>query len=147
MQSRRGALIKDRFPDLVASAEQFLPGGLVLDGELVVGGEGGRLSFEALQRRAASRGRTAVRLAAEMPASFVAFDVLRAGGEVLLAERRASRAAGTDQGLRLARRWAARTRDSARGGRWAARVPRSSCPLPGTSVPGSVGVPAPAPAP
>ncbi|WP_327260259.1 hypothetical protein OG444_01175 [Streptomyces sp. NBC_01232] len=36
MQTRRGSLIQDRFPDLVAAVEQQLPDGLVLDGELLV---------------------------------------------------------------------------------------------------------------
>ncbi|WP_133899508.1 hypothetical protein [Streptomyces sp. KS 21] len=36
VQTRRGSLVQDRFPDLVAAAEQQLPHGLVLDGELVV---------------------------------------------------------------------------------------------------------------
>ncbi|WP_230922482.1 ATP-dependent DNA ligase [Streptomyces sp. Go40/10] len=145
MQSRRGALIKDRFPDLVASAEQFLPGGLVLDGELVVGGEGGRLSFEALQRRAASRGRPAVRLAAELPASFVAFDVLQAGGEVLLAERRASRAAARtrDSAWQDGGQHAAGTPPGEGGGRRGRRGAAARAPAP--AWPGSVGVPAPAP--
>ncbi|GAA2656465.1 MULTISPECIES: ATP-dependent DNA ligase [Streptomyces] len=35
LQTRRGSLVQDRFPDLVAAAGQ-LPEGLVLDGELVV---------------------------------------------------------------------------------------------------------------
>ncbi|MFG2987349.1 hypothetical protein ACGFYQ_40005 [Streptomyces sp. NPDC048258] len=51
LQTRRGSMIQDRFPELVAAAEQ-LPHGLVLDGELLVwDAEAGRLSFEALQRR------------------------------------------------------------------------------------------------
>ncbi|MER5774114.1 hypothetical protein ABT144_07455 [Streptomyces sp. NPDC002039] len=46
LQTRRGALVQDRFPDLVAAAEEQLPGGLVLDGELLVWDpEAGRLSF------------------------------------------------------------------------------------------------------
>ncbi|MFE9481325.1 hypothetical protein ACFYNM_22305 [Streptomyces spororaveus] len=49
VQTRRGALVQDRWPDLVAAAEAQLPPGLVLDGELVVwDAEAGRLSFEAL---------------------------------------------------------------------------------------------------
>ncbi|OEJ30043.1 hypothetical protein [Streptomyces subrutilus] len=68
LQTRRGSLVQDRFPDLVAAAEQ-LPAGLVLDGEVVVWDTAaGRLSFEALQRRAAARGRTATALAAKTPA-------------------------------------------------------------------------------
>ncbi|MFF8265320.1 hypothetical protein [Streptomyces virginiae] len=58
VQTRRGALVQDRWPDLVAAAETQLPHGLVLDGELVVWDtEAGRLSFEALQRRADPRPR------------------------------------------------------------------------------------------
>ncbi|MCX4632659.1 hypothetical protein [Streptomyces sp. NBC_01443] len=67
------------------AAEQQLPRGLVLDGELVVWDvEAGRLSFEALQRRAAARARGAAGLAARWPAHFVAFDVLQPDGQELL---------------------------------------------------------------
>ncbi|MFK0258433.1 hypothetical protein [Streptomyces sp. NPDC090445] len=60
VQTRSGALVHDRWPDLVAAAEEQLLRGLVLDGELVVWDmEAGRLSFEALQRRAAARARGA----------------------------------------------------------------------------------------
>ncbi|MGW7064582.1 ATP-dependent DNA ligase [Streptomyces sp. NPDC054904] len=84
VQTRRGSLLQDRFPDLVAAAEQ-LPDGLVLDGELLVwDSEAGRLSFEALQRRAAARGRTAPALAARWPAYYVAFDVLQTDGVELI---------------------------------------------------------------
>ncbi|WP_406368167.1 hypothetical protein [Streptomyces sp. NBC_01546] len=84
LQTRRGSLIQERFPDLVAAVEQ-LPGGLVLDGELLVWDpDEGRLSFEALQRRAAARGRSAPTLAARWPAYFVAFDVLQLHGTELL---------------------------------------------------------------
>ncbi|MFK0050435.1 ATP-dependent DNA ligase [Streptomyces sp. NPDC090741] len=85
LQTRRGSLVQDRFPDLVAAAAQ-LPDGLVLDGELVVWDTAaGRLSFEALQRRAAARGRTAAALAARTPAFFIAFDALQIDGTELLA--------------------------------------------------------------
>ncbi|MFG2987510.1 hypothetical protein ACGFYQ_40960 [Streptomyces sp. NPDC048258] len=76
LQTRRGSLIQDRFPDLVAVAEQ-LPHGLVPDGELLVwDAEAGRLSFEALRRRTAASGRSAPTLAVRWPAYFVAFDGL-----------------------------------------------------------------------
>ncbi|MCX4960053.1 hypothetical protein [Streptomyces virginiae] len=69
-QTRRGALVQDRRPDLVAAAEAQLPHALVLDGELLVWDtEAGRLSFEALQRRAAARG--ALALAARWPGESV----------------------------------------------------------------------------
>ncbi|MFD7096406.1 ATP-dependent DNA ligase [Streptomyces xanthophaeus] len=84
LQTRRGSLVQDRFPDLAAAAGQ-LPDGMVLDGELVVWDTAaGELSFEALQRRAAARGRTATALAAKTPAFFVAFDMLQADGLELL---------------------------------------------------------------
>ncbi|MGA4960527.1 ATP-dependent DNA ligase [Streptomyces lavendulocolor] len=91
VQSRRGSLLQSRFPDLVDAAAD-LPDGLVLDGELVVWAEE-KMSFEALQRRAVSGGRTAARLAVEAPAHFIAFDVLQIDGQELLhvpyGERRA----------------------------------------------------------
>ncbi|MFE5534767.1 hypothetical protein [Streptomyces sp. NPDC056492] len=76
IQTRRGSLMQDRFPDLVAAASEQLPPGLVLDGELLVWDpEAGGLPFEALQRRAAARARGAAALAARTPACFVEFDV------------------------------------------------------------------------
>lgn len=85
LQTRRGALIEEAFPDLVAAAAQ-LPGGLVLDGEVLAWDvEAGALSFEGLQRRAAARARGAPALAARLPAFYVAFDLLQQDGEELLA--------------------------------------------------------------
>ncbi|MEU3317094.1 ATP-dependent DNA ligase [Streptomyces sp. NPDC006662] len=85
LQTRRGSLVQDRWPDLVAAAEAQLPHGLVLDGELLVWDAGeSRLSFEALQRRAAARSRSAPALAARWPAYFAAFDVLQLDGQELL---------------------------------------------------------------
>ncbi|MGW6706858.1 ATP-dependent DNA ligase [Streptomyces sp. NPDC054956] len=83
LQSRRGSLVQDQFPDLAAAADQ-LPDGLVLDGELIVWDTAaGHLSFEALQRRAAARGRSAAALAVKTPAFFIAFDALQIDGTVL----------------------------------------------------------------
>ncbi|MFD9560350.1 ATP-dependent DNA ligase [Streptomyces sp. NPDC059990] len=84
LQTRRGSLVQDAFPDLVAAAEQ-LPHGLVLDGEVLVWDlREGRLSFEGLQRRAAARARTAPALAVRLPAYYVAFDLLQEDGVELL---------------------------------------------------------------
>ncbi|WP_199828501.1 hypothetical protein [Streptomyces sp. WM6372] len=70
-----------RFPDLVAAAAEQLPHGLVLDGELLVwDAVTGRLSFEALQRRAAARARSARGLAATLPAFYIAFAALQHEG-------------------------------------------------------------------
>ncbi|MFE9367150.1 ATP-dependent DNA ligase [Streptomyces sp. NPDC006978] len=84
LQSRRGALVQDRFPDLTAAARS-LPNGLVLDGEPAVLDHHGQFSFTALQRRATA-GRNACSLAAEMPAHFIVFDVLQSGGQELVDE-------------------------------------------------------------
>ncbi|MGW6838843.1 ATP-dependent DNA ligase [Streptomyces sp. NPDC054949] len=79
LQTRRGSLIQDRFPDLVAAAIEQLPNGLVLDGGLLVWDPTeGRLSFEALQRLAAARARGAAARAARTPAYFIVFDLLQA---------------------------------------------------------------------
>ena len=63
------------FPDVVEAARTHLPGRVVLDGEIVIAGEGG-LDFEALLQRIHPADSRVRRLAAETPASFVAFDVL-----------------------------------------------------------------------
>ncbi|AJP00204.1 hypothetical protein TU94_00135 [Streptomyces cyaneogriseus subsp. noncyanogenus] len=103
LQSRHGSLMQSRFPDLVRAAADLPDGGLVLDGELVVWA-GGRMSFEALQRRAVSGGRTAARLAQERPAHYIVFDLLQLDGQELLhvpyGERRARlERLFTDRGL------------------------------------------------
>lgn len=73
--SRNGTDLTTRFPELLAAAAAEVPDGCVLDGEAVIWG-GDRLDFDALQRRMGAGAATARRLAAEQPASFVAFDVL-----------------------------------------------------------------------
>ncbi|WP_344005349.1 hypothetical protein [Streptomyces thermocarboxydovorans] len=70
-------------PRPIVHAAARLPDGLVLDGELLVWA-GEHLSFEALQRRAASQRRTAARLAEQMTAHFVVFDALQIDGHELL---------------------------------------------------------------
>lgn len=76
VQSRRGHDMTDAFRDVADAAYEHLPEGLVLDGELVVWVDGG-LDFSELQRRA---GRGGNRRLKQAPASFVAFDLLAAGG-------------------------------------------------------------------
>ena len=66
------------FPDVVGAALAQLPERVVLDGEIVVAGERG-LDFEALLQRIHPAESRVRRLAAETPASFVAFDVLALG--------------------------------------------------------------------
>ena len=80
------------FPEVVAALRTQLPDRCVVDGEVVIATPAG-LDFEALQQRVHPAASRVNRLAAETPASFVAFDLLALGDEDLrtmpLAERRA----------------------------------------------------------
>ncbi|WP_406342482.1 ATP-dependent DNA ligase [Streptomyces sp. NBC_00648] len=79
LQARSGRIVTAAFPDLVAAALE-VPAGCVFDGEVVVW-TGGRTDFAAVQRRAAATPGRAGLLAARLPASYAAFDVLADGGE------------------------------------------------------------------
>ncbi|MGW0572994.1 ATP-dependent DNA ligase [Streptomyces tauricus] len=79
LRSRRGTPMAAAFPEVVTNAAQ-LPDATALDGELIVWSADGRLAFEQLQNRLHRRGRAALQAAAERPAHFVAFDVLRLAG-------------------------------------------------------------------
>ncbi|MFD3570466.1 hypothetical protein [Streptomyces sp. NPDC058667] len=134
LQSRRGSFMQGRFPELVDAAAQ-LPDGLVLDGELVVWAEG-QMSFEVLQRRVVFGGRTAARLPKEMPAHFIAFDLLQLAGQELLhvpyGERRAQlEQLFTDHGLSAPWTLCPETTDVATAGEW---------PTSWTQVPGDEGL-------
>jgi ATP-dependent DNA ligase len=81
-QSRDLKPLDRYFPELAQPFREQLPDRCVLDGEVVIAGDGG-LDFDALLLRihpAASRVRM---LAAESPASFVAWDLLALGDEDL----------------------------------------------------------------
>src|SRR5881409_4045106 len=82
LQSRDEKPMNRYFPELVAPLARALPGRCVVDGEIVIVGPDG-LDFEALLLRihpAASRVKL---LAAQSPASFVAWDLLALGDEDL----------------------------------------------------------------
>ena len=92
IQSRDLKPLDRYFPELQAPLRASLPDRCVVDGEVVIAGDGG-LQFEALLLRihpAESRVRM---LAEQSPASFIAWDLLAIGDEDLraapLAERRA----------------------------------------------------------
>jgi ATP-dependent DNA ligase len=111
IQSRDLRPLDRYFPELHDVFRQRLPAGCVLDGEIVIataieasergrasGARGGeaprtRLDFDALQLRLHPAASRVAKLAAETPASFVAFDLLAADGVDLRAapqrERRA----------------------------------------------------------
>ena len=80
------------FPELLPALRAALPDRCVVDGEIVAAGADG-LDFDALQQRLHPAESRVNKLAAETPASFVAFDLLALGDDDLmdtpLAERRA----------------------------------------------------------
>src|SRR3954447_21894083 len=100
--SKQGRDLTDRFQDVATAAVAQLPPGSVVDGEVVVW-NGSRLDFGLLQRRMATAPTRMAALVAAAPASYVAFDVLAAGG----ADRpgRPLRARGEEREP-LAGRWA-----------------------------------------
>jgi ATP-dependent DNA ligase len=83
LHSRRGADLTGGFPE-IADAVATLPR-VVLDGELVIWGDGA-LDFPALLQRMASRGAKARQLGAARPANYVVFDILAVDDEDLRRE-------------------------------------------------------------
>jgi DNA ligase 1 len=108
--SRGEDLITERFPEIVADAA-FLPEGTVLDGEVLAWAQGQVMPFARLQQRIGRR-KLSPKILKEIPARFVAYDLLEWQGEDLrarpLAERRAQlqalveRAPGQSIGLSAA---------------------------------------------
>ncbi|HET8748029.1 MAG TPA: ATP-dependent DNA ligase [Ramlibacter sp.] len=92
LQSRDLRPLNRYFPELEKALHEALPKGCVLDGEVVVATPSG-LDFDALQMRLHPAASRVAKLAKETPASFVAFDLLAAGGkstmELPQSERRA----------------------------------------------------------
>ena len=87
--SRGGRSLTRYFPELVEGLAAALPGPCVLDGEIVVpSGRPGaqRLDWEALSQRIHPAASRIAKLAAETPASFIAFDLLAEGRRSLLDE-------------------------------------------------------------
>ena len=82
IQSRDLKPLDRYFPELSAALLRGLPDGSVIDGEIVIATLRG-LDFDALQMRLHPAATRAAKLAKETPASFVAFDVLAAGGNDL----------------------------------------------------------------
>ena len=88
IQSRGGKDLTRYFPEL-----GFAAGRYVLDGELVIRDADGNLEFDALQERIHPAASRIELLSKEIPADYIAFDLLAEGDEALLeaplAERRA----------------------------------------------------------
>src|SRR3954471_11484021 len=83
LQSRNAKPLLRYFPELREPLLQQLPDRCVVDGELVVTSEKG-LDFDALQLRQHPADSRVQKLAKEIPASYVAFDILALGDESLL---------------------------------------------------------------
>jgi ATP-dependent DNA ligase len=79
IQSRDLRPLNRYFPELERACIERLPKGCVIDGEIVVVGPKG-LDFDALQQRLHPAASRVAKLAQATPASFVAFDLLAAGG-------------------------------------------------------------------
>jgi len=79
LQSRTANDLTRYFPEL-----ELPPGRYVLDGEIVIDGEGSGQAFGSLQLRLHPAASRIERLARELPASYVAFDLLELDGSSLL---------------------------------------------------------------
>jgi len=100
LQSRGSRPLGRYFPEITLPSGRY-----VLDGEIVVLGADGAPDFSALQSRLHPAQSRVQRLAAEVPATLIAFDLLAEGDEVLLdrpfAERRTRLAALAGDAIRL----------------------------------------------
>ena len=90
LQSRDGKPLDRYFPDAHATLKALLPPKCVVDGELVIASPRG-LDFDALQLRLHPAATRVAKLAAQTPASFVAFDVLAARGRSAMSLPQAER--------------------------------------------------------
>ncbi len=93
LTNRRGGEITSHYPELAGMTEAVAPHLAVLDGEVVTFSEKGLTSFQRLQRRMHVV-QPSLRLLADTPVAFVAFDLLWLDGELLIdrpqRERRAA---------------------------------------------------------
>src|SRR5712691_100461 len=92
IQSRDLRTLDRYFPELHEAFVRKLPDGCVVDGESVIVTQGG-LDFEALQLRLHPAASRVAKLAKEMPAAFVGFDLLAVDGRDLRAASQAERRA------------------------------------------------------
>ncbi len=92
LQSRDSRPLDRYFPELHDVLLDRLPRNCVVDGEIVIATANG-LDFDALQLRLHPAASRVAKLAKQTPSSFVAFDVLEAGGRNLMDEPQATRRA------------------------------------------------------
>lgn len=96
IQSRDLKPLDRYFPELHEAFLAGLPDGCVVDGEIVMPTPRG-LDFEGLQMRLHPAASRVAKLAKEAPASFVAFDVLAAGGDSIMSSPQRQRRARLEQ--------------------------------------------------
>jgi ATP-dependent DNA ligase len=96
--SRKERPMTRYFPEVVEAVRRNFPPRAVIDGEIVVAGDGG-LDFWALQQRIHPAASRVALLAAATPASFIAFDLLALGDDDLTDAPFAHRRAALEQAL------------------------------------------------
>ncbi|HEY8212247.1 MAG TPA: ATP-dependent DNA ligase, partial [Myxococcaceae bacterium] len=99
LQSRKTQPLERYFPELLPALKAALPGRAVMDGEIVVAGPRG-LDFDSLQLRIHPAASRVNKLSKEIPASFVAFDLLAVGDEDLRERTYDERRARLEQELK-----------------------------------------------
>src|SRR4051812_35294805 len=120
IQSRDLRPLDRYFPELHDLLLARLPDGCVVDGEIVIATPHG-LDFDALQLRLHPAASRVAKLAKETPASFVAFDLLGAGGKSTMEFTQAERRARLERLLGQARpplHLTPATRDRAQAEEW-----------------------------
>jgi ATP-dependent DNA ligase len=96
--SRKERPMTRYFPEVVEAVRRNFPPRAVIDGEIVIAGDGG-LDFWTLQQRIHPAASRVTRLAGETPASFIAFDLLALGDDDLMSEPFAYRRAALERAL------------------------------------------------
>ncbi len=92
--SRGEELVTERFPEVIAMA-QALPGGSVLDGEIVAWAGDRPAPFNVLQQRIGRKTLTK-KILADAPVSFIAYDLLEANGVDVRAQPQRERRAALE---------------------------------------------------
>jgi ATP-dependent DNA ligase len=123
IQSRDLRPLDRYFPELHEALLEKLPEGCVIDGEIVIATLRG-LDFDALQLRLHPAESRVAKLAKETPSSFVAFDLLAAGGRSLMSAPQSERRAQLEQlmnGMKPPLHLTPMTRERALAAQWLTR--------------------------
>src|ERR671924_1437081 len=96
--SRKERPMTRYFPEVVEAVKANFPERAVIDGEIVIAGDGG-LDFWALQQRIHPAASRVALLAESTPATFIAFDLLAIGDDDLMEEPFEVRRAALERAL------------------------------------------------